>query len=134
MVDTPRAGSEKANMRRALTSTLTGLALVAALAVPAPALAEKVYGAVIVDGARRIEPGRYRSPQDYERTLRFFRRVYGRSEGIVFTRMKTTPKVKGTHIANLRDKRTWDGINVYEVRDKVFIYVLKAGERATKKK
>ena len=48
--------------------------------------------------------------------------------------IKTTPRVKGTYIANLRKKRTWDGINVYETRDKVFIYVIKSGGSGAKKK
>ncbi len=111
-------------MRARFVALGLGFALMASLS-PRPAAAAKVYGAVILDESRKIEPGRYRSMKSYERTLRYFRSVYGRTKGVVFRPMKTTPKVKGVHIANLRSKRTWDGINVYEVRDKTFIYVIK---------
>ncbi len=96
------------------------------MAAPKVARADKVYGAVLLNEARKIGPGRYQSMKNYERTLRFFRRTYGRTPGVVIRRMNTTPKVKGVHISNLRARRTWDGINIYETGRKVFIYVIKS--------
>lgn len=121
-------------MRRLVPRLLFTLALLAFVGAPRPAAAEKVYGALLIDGARKVEQGRYRSPKNFERTVRFFRRTYGRTKGVVFRRMATTPKVKGVHIANLRSKRTWEGINVYEVKDRVFIYVIKASPDGAEKK
>ena len=111
-------------MRRVLSAAL----LVAALATPGLARADKVYGALVLDEARRIAPGRYESRKDLDRTMRFFRSVYGRKDGYVIRRLSSVPGVKGFHIANLRRGRTWDGINVYEHKRDVIIYVLKAAE------
>lgn len=121
-------------MARLITRGLPLLALIALLWAPTAARADKVYGAVILNEARKIGPGRYQSMKNYERTLRFFRRAYGNSKGIVTRRIAGTPKVKGVHIANLARNRTWDGINVYKTGSKVFIYVIKAGSGSSNKK
>ena len=63
---------------------LFGLAV---LAAPRPAMAEKVYGAVILDEARKVGTGRYQSLKNWDRTLRFFRNVYGRTKGVVTRRI-----------------------------------------------
>ena len=105
------------------------LALTLGLFAAGEARADKVYGAVILDEARKLEPGRYESLKDWEKTLRFFYNVYGRTEGVVFRRIATTPKVNALHIANLKRGATWEGINIYETRNKVFIYVIKADEK-----
>ncbi len=46
------------------------------LAAPGLALAEKVAGASLPDGARPIEAYRYRIDRSYEDTLKFFKAVY----------------------------------------------------------
>lgn len=108
-------------MRRLLLAAI----LTAAVATPGLARADKVYGALILEEARRVEKGRYASKKDLDRTMRFFRNVYGRKSGYVIRRLQSVPGVKGYHIANLRRGRTWDGINVYEHKRTVHIYVLK---------
>ncbi len=85
-----------------------------------------MYGAVLLDEVRKVEDGRYRSRLDWDKTLRHFRRVYGRAKGIVWHRVRSSPQVKLVHISNTRSKRSWDGINIYENRKKIFIYVLKS--------
>jgi hypothetical protein len=101
------------------------LALVLA---PVPALAEKVYGAIIPDDVAKLDEARFRSKKDWEKTMRSFRNAYENSKGIVFQRMNTSPKVKnGYHILNTQAGRRWDGINVYETAEgKIFIVVLPA--------
>lgn len=98
------------------------------------ARADKVYGAVILDEARKVGEGRYQSLKDWDKTLRFFYSAYGRTSGVVFRRIETTPKVNAIHIANLRRGATWSGINIYETRNKVFIYVIKAEPEDAQKK
>jgi hypothetical protein len=113
-------------MRRIFFAALSCFVLCGLMAASNIARADKVYGAVLLNEARKIGPGRYQSMKDYQRTLRFFRKVHGRVPGVVIRRMNTTPKVKGVHISNLRPGRTWDGINIYETGRKVFIYVIKS--------
>jgi hypothetical protein len=109
-------------------------ALAVSLLGAAEARADKVYGAVILDEARKLGEGRYESLKDWEKTLRFFYSAYGKTEGVVFRRIETTPKVNAIHIANLRRGATWEGINIYETRNKVFIYVIKAEPEGAEKK
>lgn len=84
------------------------------------------HGAQLIENAVKVEEGRYRSPQDWEKTLRFFRGIYGKQPGIVWRSVASTPKVKAIHIANIRRGQSWEGINIYETGGEVFIYVIKA--------
>jgi hypothetical protein len=104
------------------------LGLAALVSWARPALAEKAYGAPLPDKVRQVEKGRFHSLQNWERTERWFRRVYGRSEGIVFRRLETTPKVEGWFIQNLRPGRMWDGIHVYRTDGTIHIFVLPTDE------
>lgn len=90
------------------------------------AFAEKAYGAPLPEQVRQVEKGRFHSLQNWDRTERWFRRVYGRSEGIVFRRLETTPEVDGWFVQNLRPGRTWDGIHVYRTDGTIHIFVLPA--------
>lgn len=90
------------------------------------AAAATVSGASIPPEVSRVGRGRYRSKRDWDRTLRFFRGVYGRKQGIIWKRLDTPPRVKAIHIANTRARRRWDGINIYESEGKVTIVVLPA--------
>lgn len=92
---------------------------------PAPAWAIKVYGAVVLDEAKKVSEGRYESGRDWDKTVTYFRTVYGKEKGIVWQRLETTPKVSGYHLANTLADRTWDGINLYHAEGKVIIVVLK---------
>jgi hypothetical protein len=94
-------------------------------AVPAGA-AIKVHGAAVDDNAKKVGESRFRSAEDWEKTIRFYRNVYGGKAGIVWSTIDTPPKVKAIHIANTLPKRTWEGINVYETNGDIFIYVIPA--------
>jgi hypothetical protein len=91
-----------------------------------PALAATVHGAAVIDGAVKIEEDRFKSPQDWDKTIRFFRSVYGRQPGIVWRSIASTPKVKAIHIANTKRGQSWEGINIYQTNGEVFIFVIKA--------
>lgn len=88
--------------------------------------ANRVHGAVVDDTAKRVGEDRFKSSEDWEKTVKFFRSAYGGKPGIIFRMIPTPPKVKAMHIQNTSAKRTWDGINIYETGGDVFIYVLRA--------
>jgi hypothetical protein len=97
------------------------------------AAAATVHGAQLMDGAVKVDEDRYRSSQDWEKTLRFYRGIYGKVQGVLWRSVASTPKVKAIHIANLRKGQSWEGINVYETGGQVFIYVLRAESGSTTK-
>lgn len=105
-------------------------ALVAVLGlVPALVLAAevKVAGALLPEGAEKVAENRYRVPRTYEETLKYFRQTYGAR----YTRrpIADQPGVKAVHIEN-PDARPgqWDGLNVYEVKGEVRVFVLVKGK------
>ena len=105
------------------------------LGQPSTASAERIYGAVVMDGARPLkEKGRYRSVKDWDRTTRFYRRVYGSKKGYVWREIATTPRVRAVHLENTNKRRTWDGINIYQSRGKVYMYYLKSSTEGAQKK
>lgn len=78
-----------------------------------PAQAARVVGAALPEQVTRIGETRFRSLQNWERTVRWFRRVYGDSEGVVWRRLETPPQVEAFMVENLRRGRSWDAIHVY---------------------
>lgn len=98
--------------------------LLGALAWSPVAEAAKVHGATILDESKKTGPSRFQSRRDWDRTIRFFRRVYGKKKGIVWSQMDTPPGVKGIHIANIRRTRKWDGINIYQHKNRIEIFVI----------
>jgi len=106
------------------------LGLVVLVGWARPAAAEKAYGASLPEPIRQVEKGRFHALQGWQRTEKWFRRVYGRSEGIVFRPLEATPEVEGWFIQNLRPGRTWDGIHLYRTEDTVHVFVLPADDGA----
>ena len=103
---------------------LLGLGLSASPTLPVFGATD--HGAQLIETAVTVDEDRYKSPQDWEKTLRFFRGIYGKQPGIVWRSVASTPKVKAIHIANIRRGQSWEGINIYETGGEVFIYVSKA--------
>ena len=110
--------------------------LMCVIALPGSALAQaiRVHGVVMPPDAIPVEEDRFRSKQTYSRTLRYFSRQYRQGRGVIWQAIRGSPRVKGVHIVNHRARRTWDGINIYETGDKVYIYVVKARPTAEKKR
>ncbi len=98
------------------------------VALPMLVLAEvRVAGAVLPDGAVKVAENRYRVPQTWEETLRFYRQSYPPR----YTRraIADQPGVKAIHIANPDAKAgSWEGLNVYEAKGEVRIFVLLKGK------
>ncbi len=100
------------------------VATILATMAPRPASAERAYGASLPEQVRPVEPGRFQSTQKWARTERWFRRVYGRSEGIIWLPLPHTSKVEGFSLRNVRAGRTWDALNVYRAEGSIHIVVL----------
>ncbi|MEM7676288.1 MAG: hypothetical protein AAF449_09830 [Myxococcota bacterium] len=115
---------------------ISALALSAFTLAPTFALAQtqRVLGITMPTDSRPIEDGYFRASNTYERTVRHFSRLYGRSSGIIWRPIRGNPRVKGVHIVNNRRNRQWDAINIYESRRKVFIYVVPSATAPEKKR
>jgi hypothetical protein len=82
-------------------------------------------GAKLPDGAKRVGEHRFRSPSNYEQTLKHYKSVYGTN----FPRRAiiNQPGIKAVHIVNSSTKGDWAGLNIYETNDEVRIYVVPRG-------
>jgi hypothetical protein len=96
------------------------LALALAL-VSASALAETDLGATLPDNARQVGEHRYKSPSDWEGTMKFYKKVYSPA---TYRNVINQPGVKAVHIPNPSGKGEWLGLNVYEANEEVRIYVV----------
>ena len=104
----------------------TALALCIALCtiiVPS-ADAAGLYGALLPEGSTQVGQARFRSSKDWDRTLRFFRSVYRREKNIVFQHLPSPPMVKAMYIENTKPGKRWEGINVYQAKGTVYLYVI----------
>jgi hypothetical protein len=92
------------------------------------ASATTAYGALLIDDSVKVGPDRYRVPKDkdWDKVMRAYRSAYGKTTGIIFRNIATTPEVKALHIENTSPNRTWEGINIYETNGEIFLYVIKA--------
>jgi len=100
-------------------------AFVIALSVLGAGLTEVPIDAPIVPGAEPLEePGRYRSNRSFDDTLDFYQRLFNQT-GLVRTRsIVNLPGIKAKHIECLRKKTKWEGINVYEYKGEVRLFVI----------
>jgi hypothetical protein len=98
------------------------------LLIPALAQADlRVAGAVMPDGAEKVAENRYRVPKSWDETIRFYRQTYPPR----YTRRPVAdqPGLKAVHIDN-PDARagSWEGLNIYEAKGEVRIFVLVKGK------
>jgi hypothetical protein len=117
-----------------LRLALATLAASPVVSIAAPAVAAKVHGAFVLDESVKIGEGRYQSQRDWDKTVRFFRSVYDRTSGVVWHDIATTPRVRARFLENTKRDQAWEGINLYEVDGKVFIYVIARDAAAKLKK
>jgi hypothetical protein len=93
-------------------------------ALPMLVLADvRVAGALLPDGAEKVAENRYRLPKSWDETIRFYRQNYPPR----YTRRAVAdqPGIKAVHIDNPDAKPgTWDGLNIYETKGEVRIFVL----------
>ena len=96
-------------------------ALLCALLIAASGF--KSHGFSLPDGAVKVDEDRYRLPQAWDETLRWYRSVYPPAK---FPRqtLHSQSSVRAIHIRNPGAKE-WEGANLYEVdRGEVRVYVL----------
>jgi hypothetical protein len=107
------------------TFVLGALLITAWISIPTTSQAEtrKVYGLELPPYATELSQGRYKSNQNFKKTLKDFKRRLRRRSKIL--EPVTLMGVKYVHIRSTNPKTKWSGINVYELKGrKVRFYVL----------
>ena len=94
----------------------------AALCLAGVVQAETVDGVQLPDKASKVGERRYRVPQDWESTLKYFKTVYPTATYLRRS-IVNQPGVRAVHITNPGGKG-WEGLNVYEANDEVRVYVV----------
>jgi hypothetical protein len=79
------------------------------------------------DGARKVGENRYKSPGDWEQTMKHYKSAYPK-ESYPRKNIIHQPGVNALHIANPSGKGGWEGLNIYLSNEEVRIYVVPAGE------
>lgn len=104
-----------------LSAAVVAVGLVLGL-FPGLASAENVGGVQLPDGVQKVGENRYRAPEDFDKTMRYYRTVYPPGS---YPRKSIVnqPGVKAVHIANPSGKR-FGGLNIYEANDEVRIYIV----------
>ena len=76
------------------------------------------------DAAALDEPGRYRTSRSFDETLDYYQRELRRVGGIRWNNVANLPGIKAKNITCVRKKTKWEGINIYETRGEVRLYVI----------
>lgn len=103
------------------------VAVVVAVGVAPVAVAEVVGGVQLPNGTQKVGENRYRSPQDFEGTLKYFRSVYP-PEKYPRKSVVNQPGVKAVHISNPSGKN-FEGLNIYEANDEVRIFIVRPSKK-----
>ena len=70
------------------------------------------------------ETGRYESPRSYDETIDYYRRYFRSRGGAKWRNIVNLPTIRAKHIYSTSRKAAWQGINIYEHRGRVRIYVI----------
>ncbi|HYX93119.1 MAG TPA: hypothetical protein VE782_16255 [Myxococcaceae bacterium] len=94
----------------------------------APAAWGEVVGGVqLPNGVQKVGADRYRAPENYEETLKYFRTVYP-PERYPRKPIVNQPGVKAVHIENPSGK-IFEGLNIYEANEgEVRIFIVRASK------
>jgi hypothetical protein len=98
------------------------------LVLAAVALAEMVGGVQLPNGSQKVGEDRYRAPDDFEGTLKYFKSVYPEAK---FPRKSIVnqPGVKAIHIENPAGKN-FEGLNIYEAAEgEVRIFIVRTSRK-----
>ncbi|MEW5742856.1 MAG: hypothetical protein AB1938_28330 [Myxococcota bacterium] len=107
--------------------------LVLAVMVGGAAFAEQFeLGAPVPENARKVAEHRFRSPTDFEGTMKFYKTALPAAQ-YARKNICNQPGVKALHIANTSGKGGWEGLNIYEANEEVRIYVVPADGSGKKK-
>lgn len=94
-----------------------------ALLLTGQAFASSKKGVQLPDGASQVGEDRYRAPDDYDGTLKYYRLVYPPAR-YRWKAVIDQPGVKAMHIE--LGIRGVEGINIYDANDSVRIYLVSA--------
>ena len=123
-LDTPQPRSYKA---AALRLAVVAFGVLASTA----AQAEVLDGVQFPDRTTKVGERRYRVPQDWEATMKYFKTAYPPAQ---YPRrmIVNQPGVKAVHLANPEGHGGWVGLNIYEASDEVRVYVVPPDGAPTK--
>ncbi len=94
------------------------------LLVPSPALWARSYrGVALPPSARKVEPGRFRCPRSFERTVRFYQRWIRKKHGW-WARGADTPRVRSYHFFSGSASTWWDVINVSQIHGVTYVFLV----------
>jgi hypothetical protein len=120
----------------AVCASVYGLtSLVAANQARAEERAPDVYrGAPVVPGSKNVGPHRFRSARNYDDTLDYYKKLF-RDSSTYHTaseKIVNNSEVRGIFYKNTAPKQRWDGLNVYEYKGTVTIFVVLSDEELKK--
>lgn len=112
-------------MRAVCLGVLLGLLL---MLFPQQAQAEDVvvHGLVMIPWAKQMSEDRFRSPRDWDATLKWFDKAFAGDRHIKKGGLVNVPAVKYVHWENRNPKAKWSGLNMYQAGEHgdVMLYVL----------
>ena len=101
------------------------------LGLPATAM-EVEGGAQVPDNAQKVAERRYRTRNDLEETLKFYKKEYP-PNAYPRKSIVNQPGIKALHIVNPSGKG-FEGLNIYVANEEVRIYVVPVGDGKVKEK
>src|SRR5882762_7132605 len=112
-------------MRRLLAVTFAfAVALLASVSSVQAAGGFKARGFSLPDGAVKVDEDRYRLPQTWEDSVRWYRTVYPPTKYPRST-LRNNSGIRAIHIENRTAGSEWEGANLYETpKGEVRVFVL----------
>ena len=112
-----------------MTRYLTAALIVAVLVSFGPAAAREpdpvLYrSAPIIPWAKKIGEHRFRSPRNYDDTLKYYRKIFAGNRYVAKEKIINTSEVRAIHYRNKRHNGRWEGFNIYEYKGSAIIYVV----------
>ena len=103
------------------------LAAAAVLLAASVAGAEVVGGVMLPNGSQKVGEDRYRAPNDFEETMKFFKSAYP-ADRFPRKSIVNQPGIKAVHIQNPSGKN-FEGLNIYEANDEVRIFIVRPSKK-----
>jgi len=105
------------------------IALLTVLVLPVLASAKEpppipYRGAPLIPWAKQIGEHRFRSPRNYDDTLKYYQKTISYNKFIKKKKIVNNSEVRAVHYANSHPKRRWEGLNIYEYKGSTIIFVV----------
>ena len=89
---------------------------------------ELVRTAPLIPWARSVGEHRYRSPRNYEDTLKYYRKVLYGEWKVAWKKIINITGIRAQHIKNKKKTGRWEGLNIYEHKGATYIYIVFSDE------